>query len=71
MNCNSDIDVSAIKIDLIRTQVRTYQVKLNEQVQENNRMKAEIEKLEAKAQQFVLNKAQWLEEIAEGKSLFA
>ena len=44
MNCNSDIDVSAIKIDLIRTQVRTYQVKLNEQVQENNRMKAEIEK---------------------------
>ena len=71
MNCNSDIDVSAIKIDLIRTQVRTYQVKLNEQVQENNRMKAEIEKLEAKAQQFVLNKAHWLEEIAEGKSLFA
>ena len=48
MNCNSDIDVSAIKIDLIRTQVRTYQVKLNEQVQENRRQNAQYEELKAK-----------------------
>ena len=71
MNCNNDIDVSSIKIDLFRAQVRTYQAKLTEQVQENNRMQLELEKLEAKAQQFVLSKAQCLEEISEGKTSLA
>lgn len=70
MNCNNDIDVSSIKIDLFRAQVRTYQAKLTEQVQENNRMQLELDKLEAKAQQFVLSKAQCLEEISEGKTSF-
>lgn len=71
MNCNNDIDVQSIKIDLFRAQVRTYQAKLTEQVQENNRMQSELDKLEAKAQQFVLSKAQCLEEISEGKTSFA
>lgn len=70
MNCNNEIDVSGIKIELFRNQIRTYQAKLSEQIEENKRMQVELEKLESKAQQFVISKAKSLEEIAEGKSMF-